>query len=82
MEVHKFLKTPENGNIVKVYFGVEGKHGCSYGKVKGLIDKKFIRKGVEQLIECVYIEDIDYEPKINDIDYFLDENRVINVTGI
>ena len=68
-----FITPPVKGNIVKVYLGKDGNKGHYYGTVTGSV--------IKNNTECVLIGKIDTTPILTEIDYFLDEDRVIINSG-
>lgn len=70
-----FIKTPIAGNIVKVYLGKDGNHGFYFGIVIGTMIKKIDYSIYKQ--ECVILKPIQIVPMMEEINFFLDEDRIV-----
>jgi hypothetical protein len=75
IEIQKFLKTPETGQIVKVY--LDEKRNFCFGVVKDLYLQSKVSNGKRIKREIVVLRKSKRTYPINEIDFFFDKSLVL-----
>jgi hypothetical protein len=77
METRKLLKKPREGQIVKVYKGMEGVNGVDYGVAVHTMFKSEVVSGKWVLQEKVVLKPIEKPSSEAAIDFFLPNDKVL-----